>query len=80
MRFYQDGILPFVIDMAMRRGDLNPYRGRVVPAAEGRILEIGVGSGLNLPFYSQRACDRSRPFAKAPVDGAPSGALVFGTG
>jgi ubiquinone/menaquinone biosynthesis C-methylase UbiE len=41
--------------MAMRRGDLNPYRGRVVPAAEGRILEIGVGSGLNLPFYSQRA-------------------------
>jgi ubiquinone/menaquinone biosynthesis C-methylase UbiE len=54
MGFYQDRILPFVIDMAMRQRNLAPYRSRVVPAAEGRVLEIGVGSGLNLPFYSQK--------------------------
>jgi ubiquinone/menaquinone biosynthesis C-methylase UbiE len=55
MGFYRDRILPFVIDMAMRQRNLAPYRSRVVPAAEGCVLEIGVGSGLNLPFYSQRA-------------------------
>jgi ubiquinone/menaquinone biosynthesis C-methylase UbiE len=55
MGFYQNKILPFVIDMAMRQRNLAPYRSRVVPAAEGRVLEIGVGSGRNLPFYSQSA-------------------------
>ena len=36
----------------MRQQNLAAYRSRVVPAAEGRVLEIGVGSGRNLPFYS----------------------------
>lgn len=53
MGFYQDQILPHLINLAMRQKTLASYRERVVPAAEGRVLEIGVGSGLNLPFYSQ---------------------------
>jgi ubiquinone/menaquinone biosynthesis C-methylase UbiE len=55
MGLYQDRILPFVIHMAMRQRNLAAYRNRVVPAAEGRVLEIGVGSGLNLPFYTRKA-------------------------
>jgi ubiquinone/menaquinone biosynthesis C-methylase UbiE len=53
MDFYQEQIVPLLINLAMRRRDLAAYRSRVVPAADGRVLEIGVGSGLNLPFYSR---------------------------
>ncbi len=51
MGFYQDRILPFMIDRAMRSEMLDPIRKRITGAAEGRVLEIGVGSGLNLPLY-----------------------------
>src|SRR5262249_23823347 len=55
MGFYQDQILPLLINLSMRQKNLVAYRNRVVPAAEGRVLEIGLGSGLNLPFYSSNA-------------------------
>jgi ubiquinone/menaquinone biosynthesis C-methylase UbiE len=53
--FYGERILPHLIDMSMRQERLKAYRQRVVSAAEGRILEIGIGSGLNIPYYSGRA-------------------------
>ena len=55
MSFYQRRVLPCLVHLAMRQKQLLPFRRRVIGEAEGRILEIGVGSGLNLPLYGSAA-------------------------
>src|SRR5690348_11433125 len=57
MGFYQDRIVPHLVNASMRKAQLVPYRKRILSQAMGRVLELGVGSGVNLPLYSQRATE-----------------------
>ena len=63
MSFYARRILPPLIDLSMRNKEATRFRARLVPNATGVTLEVGVGSGLNLPFYSERV---TRLFAVDP--------------
>jgi ubiquinone/menaquinone biosynthesis C-methylase UbiE len=56
MSFYQRRVVPPLVHLAMRQKQLLPFRERVIGEAEGRVLEIGIGSGLNLPLYGSAAC------------------------
>jgi ubiquinone/menaquinone biosynthesis C-methylase UbiE len=53
MNLYERFVVPKLIDLAMRQQPILKYRREVVPAARGRVLEVGVGSGRNLPLYRQ---------------------------
>ena len=51
MGFYDDRILPHLIDKVCSLGQVMKLRSQVVPGCTGTVLEVGMGSGINLPFY-----------------------------
>jgi ubiquinone/menaquinone biosynthesis C-methylase UbiE len=51
MGFYDRHILPILLNGAMSAKPISYQRRKVVPRAEGRVLEIGFGAGHNLPYY-----------------------------
>ena len=53
MSLYDKYILPSFLNCACGSKPINYQRQKVVPLAEGIILEVGIGSGLNIPFYDR---------------------------
>lgn len=65
MNPYDRYVLPYLIDLACGIGPIQKERAKLVPRALGRVLEIGIGTGRNLPFY-----DRERLSALYGLDPA----------
>ncbi|QSP93840.1 class I SAM-dependent methyltransferase [Marinobacter salinisoli] len=55
MSFYEDRVLPHLIDWVCSDGQVMKLRSQVVPHAKGTVLEVGMGSAINLEFYSPEA-------------------------
>ena len=58
MGFYARHILPCLLDSAMSTKPITYQRKKVVPRAQGRVLEIGFGAGHNLPYYDPSKVER----------------------
>jgi len=58
LSLYNKYILPKFLNCACGSKPINYQRQKVVPLAKGKVLDIGIGSGLNIPFYNSDKIDQ----------------------
>jgi SAM-dependent methyltransferase len=63
-KLYDKYVCPHLINYAMRMKPFRKQREKVIPSASGRVLEIGIGSGLNFNYYNKE--NVSEVFAVEP--------------
>ena len=51
--WYERHLLPYVIDIACGLKPVRQQREKIVPLAEGQVLEVGIGTGLNVAHYDK---------------------------
>ena len=86
MSFYGDHVLPHLINCVMNNKETRRIRTRVCGGLEGEVLEIGFGTGHNLPFISGKVTrllavepsNRSVELARARIQAAPFAVDVVG--
>ena len=57
MGIYNRYLLPRLVHLTCGQNPTMRQREKVVPLARGKVLEIGIGSGLNIPFYDTQKVD-----------------------
>jgi ubiquinone/menaquinone biosynthesis C-methylase UbiE len=67
MGFYENRVLPFVIDLACSMPPIMDLRQQVVPRCQGVVLEVGAGSGINFALYDSKKV--SKVYALEPSTG-----------
>ena len=58
MNLYEKYVLPKVLNCTCGSKPIQYQRKKVVPLAEGVVLDVGIGSGLNIPFYDMSKIDK----------------------
>ena len=78
MGLYERYVLPHMINVACGAPPVLKQREKVVPLAEGRVLEIGMGSGINLSFYDPQNVEwLDLPGEEVPLDDASVDTVVL---